>query len=165
VELRSSALQSSIAQQRTQDALTALWQIAGLSQIAMRPGVELLRPPCEQIARALQLDWIVLMAPDAACPVTPVLTAYGASVEAIALHPAYLRVAAEALRSERTLVRDEGQHGYICMPILRRERAPLVIAARGAAVGGTTQTILQLLGDLLARCLDVPAAGADEMCP
>jgi hypothetical protein len=158
VSLRTELLSSQQQQQQQQQALMAIWQIAGLAQLPVQPGVDLLRVPCAQVASALRLDWIAIMAPDAARPVTPVLVAYGGAASELALHPAYLRVAAEALRGERTLVRNEEQHVFACMPILRRERAPLVIAARGAQIDDLRQTTLLLLGDLLARCLDLPAA-------
>lgn len=158
VTLRTELLSSQREQQQQQQALMALWQIVGLAQLPAPPGVDLLRAPCAQVASALRLDWIAIMAPDAARPVTPVLIASGSATSELALHPAYLRVAAEALRSERTLVRNEEQRVVTCMPIMRRDRAPLVIVARGAQIDDLRQTTLLLLGDLLARCLDIPAA-------
>jgi hypothetical protein len=134
-------------QQRT--ALDALWQIAGLLRIPGAAHNSLLQQPCTRFAIALDLDWLVVLAPGSPAPLAPVLTIFGHATPGTTLNAAYLRIAAEALRCEQPLVRNEGAATVAWLPVLRSGHAPMMLVARGAAAEEATQSMLMLLGDLL----------------
>jgi hypothetical protein len=151
VNLRIQALESVQWRDQQRGALASLWQIASLLRVPGSARQQLVHAPCAQLANALNLDWLVLLAPGEFTPIAPVLTAYGRTTQRLTLGQAQLRIAAEALQTERPLIRNEGNTTLACLPILRIGHAPMVIVARGAAGEEATQSILLLLGDLLAR--------------
>ncbi len=149
--LRVTALEQTEWRDQQHNALATLWEIVGLIQIPGRIGLDTLRCSVERLARALDLEWIALLAPNDVSPVAPVLVADRRPERGPTLHPTHLRIAAEAIRKGQPLVRSEAQACVACMPILQAGMAPLVVVARGAADEESTQSILLLLGDLLAR--------------
>lgn len=151
IALRSSALELLAWREQQRQALDSLWHIAGLLRIPGATQGNLLQEPLRQLAQALDLDWLVLLAPHSHAPIAAVLTVFGHATPGATLSAAQLRVATEALRSEQPLVRHEGPAALACLPILRVGHAPMVMVARGGAAEEATQSILLLLGDLLAH--------------
>jgi hypothetical protein len=151
VALRSTALESIAWREQQRTALNELWQIAGLLRVPDAAHNNLLQQPCTRFAIALDLDWLVILAPDSHAPLAPVLTIFGRATPGTTLNAAYLRIAAEALRCEQPLVRHEVAATVACLPVLRSGHAPMVLVARGAAAEEATQSMLMLLGDLLVH--------------
>jgi hypothetical protein len=151
VTLRSNVLESIAWREQQRTALNELWQIAGLLRVPDAAHNNLLQQPCTRFAIALDLDWLVILAPDSHAPLAPVLTIFGRATPGTTLNAAYLRIAAEALRCEQPLVRHEVAATVACLPVLRSGHAPMVLVARGAAAEEATQSMLMLLGDLLVH--------------
>jgi hypothetical protein len=151
VTLRSNVLESIAWREQQRTALNELWQIAGLLRVPDAAHNNLLQQPCTRFAIALDLDWLVILAPDSYAPLAPVLTIFGRATPGTTLNAAYLRIAAEALRCEQPLVRHEVAATVACLPVLRSGHAPMVLVARGAAAEEATQSMLMLLGDLLVH--------------
>ncbi len=152
VALRRTAIESRAWREQQRMALDALWQVAGLLHIPGSAHNNLLHEPCARLAVALDLDWLVVLAPGSHAPIAPVLTIFGRAKPGATLNTTQLRMATEALYTEQPLVRAEGNAGALaCLPVVRVGHAPMVIVARGAAAEEATQSILLLLGDLLAQ--------------
>jgi hypothetical protein len=149
VTLRRSVLESMAWREQQRTALDALWQIAGLLRVPDAARTSLLQQPCTRFAIALDLDWLVVLAPGLHAPIVPVLTIFGQATPGTTMNAALLRIAAEALRCEQPLMRYEGAATVACLPVLRSGHAPMVLVARGAAEEEATQSMLMLLGDLL----------------
>lgn len=148
--LRVARLRALAAQERQQGALTALWEIGGLLRVA-GDDLQVVREALARLAAALDLDWLALLAPDELQALAPIGTARGRRNAALPLiSGAQLRVAAEALRGERPLVRAEGAGWLVCLPICRADQAPLVVVARDATDDAATQALLMLFGDMVA---------------
>lgn len=138
--------------QRQQDAMLALWEAAGMVRAA--PGLDdTLRDACRRIARALDLDWLAVLGPNEQRTIAPLLVVAGQSGEAPRLDGSQLRVAAEAMRAGRPLVRSEGRVELICLPMHAMSDTPLVLMARGGASEAGTQALLMVFGDLVAASL------------
>jgi hypothetical protein len=162
IGLRDAALRSVAGQERQQAALTALWEISGLLRVADR-GHEIVRDACGRLAAALDLDWLAVLVPDERHSLAPLLVARGrAGGYAPSISGAQLRLAAEALRAEHPLVRQEGAAVTACLPICLVGRTPLVLAARGNATDAATQTLLMLFGELIADRLAANGAALDQ---
>jgi hypothetical protein len=162
VGLHVAELRHCAARERQQTALTALWEIAGLLRVAPG-GVEVAREALARIAGALDLDWLALLSPDERRVLAPVVVARGCGRRGPPLiSAAQLRVAAEALRGERSLVRAEDGAALVCLPVRPAGHAPLVIVARGDAGDSVSQTLLMLLGDLIAGQVLARPAGSRQ---
>jgi hypothetical protein len=158
VGLRVAQLRHAAVQKRQQAALTALWEICGLLRVASG-GSEIVREALERLAGALDLDWLALLSPDGRGALAPVVVARGQRARAAPLlNGAQIRVAAEALRGERSLVRMEGAASLVCLPVRLAGHAPLIIAARGDAGDLASQTLLMIFGDLIGGQLAASCA-------
>jgi hypothetical protein len=156
---RAALLRHAEWQQRHQAAVAALWEISGLLRIAST-GEECARHGLARLAEALDLGWLALLAPNQFNALAPFLIARGRGRSAApTLSAPQLRVAAEALRGERPLIRAEGAHMLICLPICLTGHAPLVVAAYDTADDASTQALLMLFGNLI---VDRLAAGIGD---
>lgn len=150
VGLRALALRHDAQLRRQQAGLTALWETAGLLRIAPDPR-EACQEACRRLAGVLGLDWLALLAPDERHALAPFAFARGRpGATPPPLSGAQLRVAAEALRGDRPLVRAEGRASLVCLPVGAGAGLPVVLAALGQPADIATQTLLMLLGDLIA---------------
>jgi hypothetical protein len=151
---RTAALRCADQLRRQQEALLALWQIAGVLRAA--PDLQrALRESAGQLAAVLDLRWLAVLAPDERRGLALVLLARGrCGEEAPRLNGAQLRVAAEALRGERPLVRSEGAETLACLPIRLKDGTSLVLVARGAAQDAATQALLMLFGTMIIDRLE-----------
>ena len=155
VGLRALALRHDAQLRRQQAALTALWETAGLLRIAPDPR-EACQEACRRLAGVLDLDWLALLAPDELHALAPFVFARGRpGATPPHLSGAQLRVAAEALRGDRPLVRAEGRASLVCLPVGAGADMPVVLAALGRPADIATQTLLMLLGGLIADRLRV----------
>jgi hypothetical protein len=163
VGLRAAVLRRSAWQQRQQAAVTALWEISGLLRIAST-GEECVRDGLTRLADALDLDWLALLAPNQFSALAPFMIARGRAGRGVpTISGAQLRVAAEALRGERPLIRMEGASSLACLPIGLIGQAPIVISAYGHTDDASTQALLMLFGNLIMERLAADAnAGANE---
>jgi hypothetical protein len=95
-----------------------------------------------------------LLAPNQLGALAPFVIARGHSRGSMpTISGAQLRVAAEALRGERPLIRREGAHMLLCLPICLAGHAPMVVAAYDTNDDASTQALLMLFGNLLAERL------------
>ncbi len=165
VAQRSAALRSAVWQKRQEAALAALWEISGLLRIT-HTRHENVRDGLSRLATALDLHWLALLAPNELQTLAPIMIVRGrASAIAPLISGAHLRVASEALRGERPLVRSEGNDVLACLPICLTGHAPLVLVARGNAADAATQALLMLFGNLLAERLASDSASSfNETC-
>lgn len=165
VAQRSAALRSAVWQKRQEAALAALWEISGLLRIT-HTRYENVRDGLSRLAAALDLHWLALLAPNELQALAPIMIVRGRPAPiAPLISGVHLRVAAEALRSERPLVRSEGNDVLACLPICLTGHSPLVLVARGNAADAATQVLLMLFGNLLAERLAADTANADnETC-
>jgi len=150
--LQATRLRGAAQLVRQQAALMALWEIAGLLRVA--PDAH---EACRRLAAALDLDWLALLAPNEQQVIAPLALVRGALHRPMPrLSGAHIHAAAAVLRTERPLVRAEGEQALIYLPILFPGATPLVLAARGAA-DATTQFVLLLFGGMIADRLAQPA--------
>ena len=150
--LQATRLRGAAQLVRQQAALMALWEIAGLLRVA--PDAH---EACRRLAAALDLDWLALLAPNEQQVIAPLALVRGALHRPTPrLSGAHIHAAAAVLRTERPLVRAEGEQALIYLPILFPGATPLVLAARGAA-DATTQFVLLLFGGMIADRLAQPA--------
>jgi hypothetical protein len=165
VALRSAALRNAAWQKRQEAALAALWEISGLLRIT-NTCYENVRDGLSRLAVALDLNWLALLVPNELQTLAPIMIVRGrASSIAPSIGGAHLRIAAEALRGERPLVRSEGSDVLACLPICLTGHAPLVLVARGKAADAATQALLMLFGNLLAERLAFDSASLyNETC-
>ncbi len=149
----ADALHAAEQLRRQQDALTTLWQVSGVVRTAPE-ALPMARDACRRMAEALDLDWLALLAPDATAALVPLLLVRG-GVQQVAprLQGSQLRVAAEALRGGRPLVRSEGQAVLFCIPLTGMHDTPLLLVARGAADEAGIQALLMVFGGMLAERL------------
>jgi hypothetical protein len=160
VALRSDALRNAAWQKRQEAALAALWEISGLLRIT-HTRYENVRDSLSRLASALDLHWLALLVPNELQTLAPIMIVRGRATPAAPLiSGAHLRVAAEALRGERPLVRAEGNDVLACLPICLTGYAPLVLVARGNAADAATQALLMLFGNLLAERLASDSASS-----
>ena len=154
VGLRAAVLRRSSWQQRQQAAVAALWEISGLLQITS-PAEECVRDGLRRLADALELDWLALLAPNEFSAVAPFMVARGRAGRGVStISGPQLRVAAEALRGERPLIRMEGANALACLPIGLTGHAPMVMSAYGGSIDdASTQALLMLFGNLIAERL------------
>jgi hypothetical protein len=151
--LQAARLRGAAQLVRQQAALMALWEIAGLLRVA--PDAH---EACRRLAAALDLDWLALLAPNEQQVIAPLALVRGALHQPTPrLSGAHIHAAAAVLRTERPLVRAEGEQALIYLPILFPGATPLVLAARGAATDATTQFLLLLFGGMIADRLAQPA--------
>jgi hypothetical protein len=151
VAQRAATLRSAMWQKRQEAALAALWEISGLLRIT-HTRYENLRDGLSRLAAALDLHWLALLTPNELQTLAPIMIVRGrATPIAPLISGAHLRVATEALRGERPLVRSEGNDVLACLPICLMGHSPLVLVARGNAADAATQTLLMLFGNLLAE--------------
>src|SRR6185503_20730684 len=100
-----------------QTALMTLWEVAGVLRLAP-DSQDAAHEACRRVAAALDLDWLALLAHDEHQALATLLIARGqACGPAPRLNGAQIRVAAEALRAGRPLVRSEGVRVLTCLPI------------------------------------------------
>ncbi|HEY3230863.1 MAG TPA: hypothetical protein VGJ87_16685 [Roseiflexaceae bacterium] len=152
--LQATRLRGAAQLVRQQAALMALWEIAGLLRVA--PDAH---EACRRLAAALDLDWLALLAPNEQQVIAPLALVRGALHRPTPrLSGAHIHAAAAVLRTERPLVRAEGEQALIYLPILFPGATPLVLAARGAAADATTQFLLLLFGGMIADRLAQPAS-------
>jgi hypothetical protein len=155
--MRAGELLATQRAQRLQEAMLALWEAAGI--VRMAPGLDdTMRDACRRLARALDLDWLAVLGPCERQPIAPLLMVQGRPGAAPRLHSAQLRVAAEALRAGRPLVRAEGDSALACLPMRLQGDAPLVLAACGDTSEAGTQALLMVFGDLVASGMRAEAA-------
>jgi hypothetical protein len=153
VGLRCAALRRAAWQHRQQAALAALWEISGLLRVAATRQ-DHVRDGLARLAIALDLNWLALLAPNEYQALGPMMIVRGRTGRgAPAISGAQMRVAAEALRGERPLVRAEGEEALACLPICLAGHAPLVLVAHGNAGDAATQALLMLFGNLVAERL------------
>ncbi|MGQ9547461.1 MAG: hypothetical protein ACUVSY_05250 [Roseiflexus sp.] len=150
---RAAALQSITALHRHNRALTALWEGAGLLRVA--PDLRTTLPDvCQRIVAALDLEWLALIGLDERQIPTPFLFArgnrHGLSPR---LQPVHIRLAAEALRSGRALVRVEQKQTVVFLPVRLAGETSFVLAAHGAVDDAALQTLLLLFGNQVAERL------------
>ena len=158
VAQRSDALRSAAWQKRQEAALAALWEISGLLRIT-HTRYENVRDGLSRLAAALDLHWLALLVPNELQTLAPIMVVRGRATSiAPLISGAHLRVATEALRGERPLVRAEGNDVLACLPICLAGHAPLVLVARGNAADAATQALLMLFGNLLAERLAADSA-------
>ncbi len=150
---RATALRSITVLRRHHQALTALWEGAGLLRAA--PDLRAtLSDVCQRIAAALDLEWLALIGLDERQIPTPFLFARGRGHgSSLRLQPVHIRLAAEALRGGRALVRMEQGQTQAFLPVCVAGETSLVLAARGAVDDAALQTLLLLFGDLVAERL------------
>lgn len=160
VALRWDALCNAAWQKRQEAALAALWEISGLLRIT-HIRYENVRDGLSRLASALELHWLALLVPNELQTLAPIMIVRGraTSIDPL-ISGAHLRVAAEALRGERPLVRAEGNDVLACLPICLTGHTPLVLVARGNAADAATQALLMLFGNLLAERLASDCANA-----
>jgi hypothetical protein len=165
VALRSAALRSAAWQKRQEAALAALWEISGLLRIA-DTRYENVRDGLSRLAAALDLSWLALLVPNELQTLAPIMIVRGrATPIAPLISGAHLRIAAEALRGERPLIRPEGNDVLACLPICLTGYAPLVLVARGNAADAASQALLMLFGNLVAERLASDSANLySETC-
>jgi hypothetical protein len=165
VALRSAALRNAAWQKRQEAALAALWEISGLLRIT-HTRYENVRDGLSRLAAALDLNWLALLVPNELQTLAPIMIVRGrATPIAPLISGAHLRIAAEALRGERPLIRSEGNDVLACLPICLTGYAPLVLVARGNAADAATQALLMLFGNLLAERLASDSANLhSETC-
>ncbi|MEO7908715.1 MAG: hypothetical protein ABIV47_03590 [Roseiflexaceae bacterium] len=153
VAQRSAALHSSAWQKRQEAALAALWEISGLLRLT-HTRYENVRDGLSRLAAALDLHWLALLVPNELQTLAPIMIVRGRATSiAPLISGAHLRIAAEALRSERPLIRSEGNDVLACLPICLTGYAPLVLVARGNAADAASQALLMLFGNLVAERL------------
>jgi hypothetical protein len=151
--LGSAALRCAAWRERQQAALAALWEISGLLRVAAS-GYDHVRDGLTRLAGALELGWLALLAPNEYQALAPAMIVRGRTDRGMpSISGVQLRVAAEALRGERPLVRVEGSDSLACLPICLAGHAPLVLAAYGNAGDAATQALLMLFGNLIAERL------------
>jgi hypothetical protein len=151
--LRLAALRCAAWQERQQAALAALWEISGLLRVAAS-GYDHVRDGLTRLAGALELGWLALLAPNEYQALAPAMIVRGRADRGMPMiSGVQLRVAAEALRGERPLVRVEGSDSLACLPICLAGHPPLVLAAYGNAGDAATQALLMLFGNLVAERL------------
>jgi hypothetical protein len=165
VAQRSDMLRNAAWQKRQEAALAALWEISGLLRIT-HTRYENVRDGLSRLAAALDLRWLALLVPNELQTLAPIMIVRGRAASiAPLISGAHLRVATEALRGERPLVRAEGDDVLACLPICLVGHAPLVLVARGNAADAATQALLMLFGNLLAERLASDSANFyNEMC-
>ncbi len=153
VGLRAAVLRRTTWQQRQQAAVTALWEISGLLRIT-NTGEECVRDGLMRLADALDLDWLALLAPNEYSALAPFMIARGRAGRGVpTISGPQLRVAAEALRGERPLIRMEGPRSLACLPIDMPGQAPIIMSAYGHIDDASTQALLMLFGNLIAERL------------
>jgi hypothetical protein len=153
VGLRWAALRRGAWQERQQAAVAALWEISGLLRTSST-GYESVSVGLTRLAQALDLGWIALLAPNEFNALAPYMVARGRGARgAPTISGAQLRVAAEALRGERPLIRREGADSLACLPICLAGQAPMVMSAYGNIDDASTQALLMLFGNLIAERL------------
>jgi hypothetical protein len=150
---RAAVLRHLAWQRRQRAAVAALWEICGLLRSA-NTGQDCARHGLLRLTEALELGWLALLAPNQLGALAPIVIARSHCREGMpTLSGAQLRVAAEALRGERPLVRREGAYILLCLPICPLGQAPMVIAAYDTIDDATTQALLMLFGNLVAERL------------
>lgn len=158
VGLRAAQMRDATRMQRQQASLQALWEVAGM--VRALPDIQrALAEACQRLASALDLDWLALFTFDDRQALAPVQIARGRSTGgAPRLSPAQVRVAAEAMRAERPLVRSEDGAVLACLPVRLDGYTPMVLAAHGDAADAASQTLLMILADLIADRVRAEAA-------
>jgi hypothetical protein len=151
VNLRLLALEQSDRAEQQRIALAALWEAAGLTELPGQYGLDAMRHSIERLASALGIEWVALLAPNDVSPVAPVLIADARPIPGQTLSAMHVRMAAETLRRGVPLLRPESEATVTCLPIQHYGSAPMVIVARGATSEESTQSLLLLLGSVLAR--------------
>ncbi|GIV99526.1 hypothetical protein [Roseiflexus sp.] len=150
---RAVALRSIDMLDRHHRALMALWEGAGILRAAPHLNPTLL-DVCQRIAAALDLNWMALIGPDERQMLAPLMIARGrAHMSPPRLQPVHFRLAAEVLRSGRSLVRVEQERTLAFLPVRVAGEPSLVLAARGAVDDAAVQALLLLLGDLIGERL------------
>ncbi|HEU5102080.1 MAG TPA: hypothetical protein VFU22_23820 [Roseiflexaceae bacterium] len=150
---RAAVLRHLVWQQRQRAAIATLWEISGLLRIASTSH-DCVRHGLLRLAEALGLDWLTILAPNQLGVLAPLIIARGHGRGGVpTLNGAQLRVATEALRGERPLIRTEGAHVLICLPICLTGHAPIVVAAYDTVDDAATQALLMLFGNLIAERL------------
>ncbi|HWQ11603.1 MAG TPA: hypothetical protein VNL77_02320, partial [Roseiflexaceae bacterium] len=155
---RAGELRAAGLLQRQQDGVMALWEAVGMVRAA--PGLDdTMRDAFRRLARALDLDWLALVGPGERQLVTALMIVRGRpGAEAPRIQAGQLRVAAEAMRAGRPLVRTEGSAALACLPMRLGDDTPLVLAARGDTSEVGTQALLMVFGDLVAALV----GGSDQ---
>ncbi|MEN9934993.1 MAG: hypothetical protein RLZZ387_1572 [Chloroflexota bacterium] len=157
---RADTLRATAMLQRQQDAMQALWEATGMVRVA--PGLDdTVRDACRRLARALDLDWLALLGPSGHQTIAPLMVVQGRAGEGPRLNGIQLRVAAEAMRTGRPLVRLEADAALALLPVQRANDVPLVLAARGNTAEAGTQALLMVFGDLIAAGM---AAHPTDVC-
>jgi hypothetical protein len=153
VGLRCAALRRAAWQERQQAALAALWEISGLLRVATTRQ-DHVRDGLTRLAIALDLTWLALLGSNEYHTLAPMMIVRGRTGRGTpTISGAQLRVATEALRGERPLVRAEGADALACQPICLAGHAPLVLVAYGNAGDAATQALLMLFGNLVVERL------------
>jgi hypothetical protein len=153
VGAQAARLRGAVRLARQQAALLALWQVAGVLRSALAPQ-EALDEVCSRMTAALDLNWLSLLAPDERQSVSILLISRGdRGKPAPRLTGAQLRVAAEALRTESTLIRSEGQQALTCLPIRLLGGTPVILAVHGEKLDAAAQALLMLFGEMIVERL------------
>lgn len=155
---RAAVLRHVAWQRRQRAAVAALWEISGLLRIAST-GQECAQHGLMRLTEALELGWLALLAPNQLGALAPFVIARGQIQGGTpTISGAQLRVASEALRGERPLIRKEGAHLLLCLPICLADRMPMVVAAYDTHDDASTQALLMLFGNLIAERLAADTA-------
>jgi hypothetical protein len=150
--LRAGELRAAQTIQRQQEAMLALWETAGIARLA--PGFDdTLRDACRRLARALDLEWLAVVGPSERQMIAPLIIVPGRDGEAPRMQGAQLRVAAEAMRAGRPLIRSEGDATLACLPMRLGDETPLALAALGDTSEAGTQALLMVFGDMVTAGL------------
>ncbi|MFO7169428.1 MAG: hypothetical protein DIU80_015495 [Chloroflexota bacterium] len=152
VGMRASELRYAQKLERQQEAMQALWEAAGI--VRLTPGLDdTVRHVCRRLAEALELEWLAVVGPSDRQTIAPLLVARGRPGDAPRMQGAQLRVAAEAIRTGRPLVRSEGDAALACLPMRLAGDTPLALVALGDTGEAGTQALLMVFGDMLAQGL------------
>jgi hypothetical protein len=157
--LRAGELRAAEKIQRQQEAMLALWETAGIARLA--PGFDdTLRDACRRLARALDLEWLAVVGPSERQMIAPLIIVPGRDGEPPRMQGAQLRVAAEAMRAGRPLIRSEGDATLACLPMRLGDETPLALAALGDTSEAGTQALLMVFGDMVTAGLAANTARA-----
>lgn len=131
------------------DIMTILWQASGMIRLAQHDDA-VINDVSRRLATVLALEWLAVLTDDEGGGVAPLMLVQGSSTMLPRIHLAHLRVAGEAMRAGRQLVRNEGTAVLFCTPLEPIEGQPRVLAAYGAdGHDAGAQAVLMLFGGMV----------------
>jgi len=131
------------------DVLTILWQASGMIRLAQQDDA-VVNDVSRRLATVLTLEWLAILTDDDVGGVAPLMLVQGSSAMLPRIHIAHLRVAGEAMRTNRQLVRNEGAAVLFCTPLEPIDGQPRVLAAYGAdGHDAGAQAALMLFGGMV----------------